>query len=241
MGEDASFGLGEVNMELIRFSNRIWYATFEEERDRPCLGYIRGDNWSVAVDAGHSDAHVDEFYDALNKEQLPLPELTVITHWHWDHSFGMHRVNGLCIANSRTNRHLKEYAAKIATEGEETFLSLDPSIRKEYEGGRPVVIVPADIEFNQTLRLDPGGLSVCLSTSVSPHTDDTTLVYIPEEKFLFVGDCICGEFPTWEKDSQKTKDLIRTIEGIEAQHCLGGHWTLLTKEELLIALREDMI
>ena len=241
MGEDASFGLGEVNMELIRFSSRIWYATFEEERDRPCLGYIRGDNWSVAVDAGHSDAHVDEFYDALKKEQLPLPELTVITHWHWDHSFGMHRVYGLCVANSRTNRHLKEYAAKIATEGEETFLSLDPSIRKEYEGGRPVVIVPADIEFNQTLRLDPGGLSVCLSTSVSPHTDDTSLVYIPEEKFLFVGDCICGEFPTWEKDSQKTKELIRTIEGIEAQHCLGGHWTLLTKEELLIALREDMI
>lgn len=228
-------------MELIRFSNRIWYATFEEERDRPCLGYIRGDNWSVAVDAGHSDAHVDEFYDALKKEQLPLPELTVITHWHWDHSFGMHRVNGLCIANSRTNRHLKEYAAKIAAEGEETFLSLDPSIQKEYEGGRPVVIVPADIEFKKTLRLDPGGLSVCLSTSVSPHTDDTTLVYIPEEKFLFVGDCICGEFPTWEKDSQKTKDLIRTIEGIEAQHCLGGHWTILTKEELLIALREDMI
>ena len=195
----------------------------------------------MAVDAGHSDAHVDEFYDALKKEQLPLPELTVITHWHWDHSFGMHRVYGLCVANSRTNRHLKEYAAKIAAEGEETFLSLDPSIRKEYEGGRPVVIVPADIEFNQTLRLDPGGLSVCLSTSVSPHTDDTTLVYIPEEKFLFVGDCICGVFPTWEKDSQKTKDLIRTIEGIEAQHCLGGHWTLLTKEELLIALREDMI
>ena len=195
----------------------------------------------MAVDAGHSDAHVDEFYDALKKEQLPLPELTVITHWHWDHSFGMHRVNGLCIANSRTNRHLKEYAAKIAAEGEETFLSLDPSIRKEYEGGRPVVIVPADIEFKKTLRLDPGGLSVCLSTSVSPHTDDTTLVYIPEEKFLFVGDCICGVFPTWEKDSQKTKDLIRTIEGIEAQHCLGGHWTLLTKEELLIALREDMI
>ena len=205
-------------MELIRFSDRIRYATFEEERDRPCLGYIRGNNWSVAVDAGHSDAHVDEFYDALKNEQLPLPELTVITHWHWDHSFGMHRVNGLCIANSRTNRHLKEY-----------------------EGGRPVVIVPADIEFKKTLRLDPGGLSVCLSTSVSPHTDDTTLVYIPEEKFLFVGDCICGEFPAWEKDSQKTKDLIRTIEGIEAQHCLGGHWTLLTKEELLIALREDMI
>ena len=228
-------------MELTKVTDRVWYYPFEKERDRPILGYVKGDEWSLAIDAGHSRQHTLEFYSALEKAGLPLPYVTVLTHWHWDHSFGMHRVYGLCVANSRTNRHLKEYTAKIAAEGEETFLSLDPSIRKEYEGGRPVVIVPADIEFNQTLRLDPGGLSVCLSTSVSPHTDDTTLVYIPEEKFLFVGDCICGVFPTWEKDSQKTKDLIRTIEGIEAQHCLGGHWMLLTKEELLIALREDMI
>ena len=49
------------------------------------------------------------------------------------------------------------------------------------------------------------------------------------------------DFERWEKDSQKTKDLIRTIEGIETHHCLGGHWTLLTKEELLTALREDTI
>ena len=76
-------------MELIKVSDRIWYSMFEEERDRPCLGYIRGDDWSIAVDAGHSDAHVEEFYEALKKEQLPLPALTVITHWHWDHAFGI--------------------------------------------------------------------------------------------------------------------------------------------------------
>lgn len=103
------------------------------------------------------------------------------------------------------------------------------------------MIVSADIEFDQTMQLDPGGISVCLSRSVSPHTDDTTLVYIPEEQFLFVGDCICGVFLTWEKGDQKTKGLIRTIEGIEAEHCLGGHWELMTKKELLIALKEDSI
>ena len=69
-------------MELIRVSDRVWYSMYEAERDRPCLGYVRGDRWSLAVDAGHSDAHVEEFYDALRRAQLPLPSVTVVTHWH---------------------------------------------------------------------------------------------------------------------------------------------------------------
>jgi glyoxylase-like metal-dependent hydrolase (beta-lactamase superfamily II) len=228
-------------MKVIRVSNRIWYSAFEEERDRPGLGYIRGDHWSIAIDAGHSAAHVEEFYKALTDEKLPLPALTVITHWHWDHAFGMHRVNGICIANSKTNKHLREYAGKIASEGEETFLSLDPSIRKEYEGNNPIIVVPADIEFDRELHLNPGGISVHLFTSVSPHTDDTTLVYIPEEKFMFVGDCISGVFPTWKRDSRKTKELITTIEKMDAEYCLGGHWPLFRKQEMLDALKEDLI
>ena len=52
---------------LKRLSDRIWYYPMEEERDRPNLGYIRGDNWSLAVDAGHSEAHTREFYEALEE------------------------------------------------------------------------------------------------------------------------------------------------------------------------------
>ena len=44
---------------------------FEEKRDRPNLGYVRGENWSLAVDAGHSDVHTKEFYALLEKEGLP--------------------------------------------------------------------------------------------------------------------------------------------------------------------------
>ena len=229
-------------MELIKAADRIWYLTYEEERDRPCLGYIRGDHWSIAVDAGHSAAHVNEFYAALEKEKLPLPALTVITHWHWDHSFGMHAVNGLTVANAMTNRHLIEFKDRIGREGPQKFLSLDPSIRKEYEGGRPVIIKPADIVFkDDTLNLYPGGVSVHLSTCVSPHTDDTTLVFVPEEEYLFVGDCISGVFPTWERDPEKTRELIDTLRGIRAVRCLGGHWPVFDREELISSLEQELL
>lgn len=226
-------------VKLIKINDRIWYSMYEEERDRPCLGYVRGDHWSLAVDAGHSDAHVKEFYEALRKESLPLPTLTVITHWHWDHAFGMHKICGLSVANTITNRHLKEFSDEIQVEGVNKFLSLDPSIQKEYADGRKVVIVPADIEYTGKMDLDLGGISGRLFQSISPHTDDTTLVYLPEKRFLFVGDSISGVFPTWKRDPKKTKELMRTLEKTDADTCLGGHWPVMTKRELLTALAED--
>ena len=93
-------------MELKRLSEHIWNMPFETERDRPNLDYVKGGNWSLAIDAGHSAAHTKAFYALLEKESLPLPSLTVLTHWHWDHTFGMHAVNGLCLANAKTNRYL---------------------------------------------------------------------------------------------------------------------------------------
>ena len=135
-------------MELKKLSEHIWYMPFESERDRPNLGYVKGDNWSLAIDAGHSDNHVKEFYALLKAAGLPLPSLTVLTHWHWDHTFGMHAVNGLCIANEKTNGHLLEWKSKIEKEGTAGFLAIHESIRTEYDGGKQVVVVPADIQFS---------------------------------------------------------------------------------------------
>ncbi len=61
-------------MKLNRLTERIWVYPYEEERDRPNLSYIRGDRWSMAVDAGHSAEHTQEFYRALEEAGLPLPE-----------------------------------------------------------------------------------------------------------------------------------------------------------------------
>ena len=145
---------------LKRLSDRIWYYPMEEERDRPNLGYIRGDNWSLAVDAGHSEAHTREFYEALEEKGLPLPKLTVITHWHWDHTFGMHAVNGLCLANERTNEYLLDFKRRLSQEGNEFFLNMHESIRNEYSYNKPVIVTPADIVFHDSMVLDAGNCPI---------------------------------------------------------------------------------
>ena len=212
-------------MVLKKLTNRIWYYPYEEERDRPNLGYIKGDNFSVAVDAGHSAAHTEEFYRELNEAGLPLPSLTVITHWHWDHTFGMHSVNGLCIANSRTNRHLSEFREKIRKEGPDVFFNMHETIRKEYCDGKPVIITTADIVFDGELSIDAGNCPIRLIQTQSPHTDDSTLVYVADEKVLFIGDANSGEFPDWSKRKELCEVLAKTISSIGAEICLEGHWT----------------
>ena len=95
-------------MGLNKLANRIFYLEHEPEVDRPMLAYIKGDKWSLAIDAGYSASHVQDFYEAVVSEQFKKPDFTVITHWHYDHTFGMHAISGISIANDKTNEFLKE-------------------------------------------------------------------------------------------------------------------------------------
>ncbi len=226
-------------MELNRLTERIWVYPYEEARDRPNLCYIRGGRWSLAVDAGHSKEHTEAFYRALEGAGLPLPRLTVLTHWHWDHTFGMHAVHGLTLANERTNRYLADFRKRLEAEGPGFFLEMDESIRLEYEGGKkPVTVVPADLVFRGEIQLDPGGCPVRIFQAESPHTDDSTLVWLPGEKVLIMGDSDCGAFPGGKVDPVPAGKLAGTVRDAGAEICLVGHWTPLSPDEVIHDLLE---
>ena len=220
-------------MKLQRLTERIWIYPFEERRDRPNLAYIRGDRWSLAVDVGHSDDHTAAFCRAIEDEGLPMPRLAALTHWHWDHTFGMHAFPGLCMASARTDAHLRAFRDRIAREGVGVFLDIDERIRAEYAGNRPVVIAPADMTFTGEARLDLGNCPVRVFEAPSPHTDDSTLVYAEGEKALFLGDAACGALPDWRKDAALCRKLASIVDALDAEICLQGHWTPQSKREIV--------
>jgi glyoxylase-like metal-dependent hydrolase (beta-lactamase superfamily II) len=226
-------------MELYQLNERVYYSAYEEERDRPAIGYIRGDRFSIAIDAGHSEEHLREFYDALKEKDLPLPELTILTHWHWDHTFAMHAVNGLTLANRRTDEYLRRFIEERSEEKDKEFLKLDPSITREYVHQK-LTVVPADLVFENDITVDAGGILVKAFRAVSPHTDDATLILLPEEKVLFFGDAISGVFPTWIADPVLKRQFIEVIEGADCEFCIGGHWPLWKKGDLLKELKEEL-
>ena len=52
-------------MGLNPLTNRIYFLEHDSEVDRPMLAYLKGDKFSLAVDAGYSASHVRDFYRAI--------------------------------------------------------------------------------------------------------------------------------------------------------------------------------
>ena len=227
-------------MELKRLNKNIWLMPYEQERDRPNLCYVKGSRLGLAVDAGHSAAHVREFYALLEKENLPLPDLTVLTHWHWDHTFGMHAVHGLTLANERTNRYLAEWKEKIEKNGPGEFLAIHESIRREYPAGTEVTVRTADIVFDGELTLDLGGCTVKVVQAEAPHTDDSTLVYVENDRVLFVGDSTCHDFFTGIKRADLCAKMADTIRKINPAVIMEGHWIPVPMEDTLEDLMTNL-
>lgn len=85
-------------MDLTKVTRRVYYLINDRETDRPVLGYIKGDKYSLMVDAGNSKNHVKKFNNSIEKLNLRMPDYVAITYWHWDHTYGMHAVAGKTIA-----------------------------------------------------------------------------------------------------------------------------------------------
>ncbi|MBR2067437.1 MAG: MBL fold metallo-hydrolase [Solobacterium sp.] len=215
---------------LEKISEHIYLYPFDDDRNRPSIGYIYGKDFSVAIDAGHSKAHVEEFYAALKAMHLPLPDITILTHWHWDHTFGLAYIHGLSICEKRTEDALK---AVIQDEDYITRLrNTNPYFAKEFADQECTPILP-NLIFSQESTLYLGNLTLKLFHISSPHTEDCTCIYIEEERILFVGDAICGTYPNWEVDPEKNNLLIHALEKLDFTIAIGSHWRPFSKEKLL--------
>ena len=235
---------------LERLTERIWFLPGEEETDRPYLYYVNGDEKSLAIDAGNSPAHVEKFYRALEAEDLRKPEITVLTHWHWDHTFGMRAVVGKTAASTRTNEKLRQVrnwewtreSMDLREETGEDISFCNECIRKEYGNLEEIQVVPADLEVGDRLDIALGGVTCRLLHRDSPHSRDALFAYFPEVKTLAVGDAVCGDLYEngGNSDPEKLKALIGFLEFTDFEHCLLGHDRPCGKAELLKALREDL-
>ena len=92
------------------------------------------------------------------------------------------------------------------------------------------------------MTIDLGNQPCILKNVVSPHTDDCVIVYIPNEKVVFLGDSIYEELvrDQWIGHSDKLSQLIAELEKLDFTIAVEGHFAPKTKDELLVSLREKL-
>ncbi len=228
-------------MQLVKLTPHIYYSEPERETDRPVLGYIAGEKRAVMVDAGNSGAHYEAYRELLRARRLPMPEVCVITHWHWDHTFGIHALEQECVAQVNTNRKLREMASwewsdaamkERLRQGIEIPYA-DTCIRAEYEDVTDIRVVPARTEMQERLDLDCGGITCRCMHLPSAHSEDSVVVYVQEEKILFIGDIYGDDWYQGKRDLDKTRALYQALNEIDFGLAVPGHSEPVSKEWLM--------
>lgn len=229
---------------LQKLSSRIFYMLHRDETDRPVLGLISGSKYSMIIDSGNSPRHAKEFLEELKQMDIAPIKYLVLTHHHWDHVFGIKEMNLITIAHEKTKEELdkmrtlkwddesmKEFIEKkIFTEFSVECIKDEIEIedRKNFEIGE------VDIAYNESLEIDLGGLSCVIRSIGGPHTDDSTMIYIPEEKTMFLGDSIYGRRYNnlYGYDKDKVNDIRKIIESYSTENYILSHESLCDKKEM---------
>ena len=237
-------------MELKKISDSVYYLPAEERTDRPVLGYIKGDKYSLAVDAGNSSDHVEKFYRELREFDLRLPDFTVITHWHWDHTFGMHSVSGKTVAGHLTNGKLSEVkkwewtdeAMEMRLQSGEDIEICDRCIKLEYPDRNKIKVVRAEIEFTGVISINLGGVHCEIREFNATHSSDSVLIHVPEERAVFIGDADGGDYyqNKGEYDKTRLKEMIKVLEKIDVDIFILGHDMPQTKLEVMSYLKAEL-
>ncbi|MBY9078751.1 MBL fold metallo-hydrolase [Paenibacillus sp. HN-1] len=183
-----------------RLTPHVFIMHAEHETDRPILAAISGERRTLLMDAGNSSAHAELFRAELAKRGIRPPDMMVLTHWHWDHTFGMPAWDGIpAAAHAETGRAL---AALEGMDGSDAGLdelvrkniiseSSAADIRKEYGEQRSSIrIIQPDLLFQDRIELDLGGVVCELVHMGGDHSADCCYLHVREDKVLFLGDAL---------------------------------------------------
>src|SRR6266567_4577271 len=179
----------------------------------------------ISIDAGTRPDFAKAAYEALQSFAPGLPPLTTvfITHAHWDHVGGHSYFRGLTPRPKFYGRGNYQEEFEKEFNGPEVFA-------KQFFGERfssdDVLSYKPDITIDNRTDLTIGGSKFELIPVRGGETHDAMLIYLPDEKVMFMGDVIMpylGAPFVEEGDLQGLFDAIDLIVRRNPQHLLHGH------------------
>ncbi len=218
---------------LNQITPRVFWLPPDSTTDRPVLGVVEGAHARLVVDAGNSQAHARLLLEEAERAGIAPPTFVALTHWHWDHVFGTCALPLPTFAHVETRRVVAEMAEldwsdealdRRVEAGVEIAFCRD-MIKAELPERAGLMIRPPDIAFTGEIALDLGGITCRIVHVGGDHAADSSVVYVPEEGIVFLGDCLYPDIyhPVRRFTTTKLFPLVDTLLGFDAQWYLAGH------------------
>lgn len=222
-------------MELYQITEHVFWTPGDHETDRPNLGILAGERLTCMVDAGNSPAHAREVLHAMTQRNLRHPSFVILTHWHWDHVFGGEYLGATMIAHSETSQIVREMShlswrdkplEQRVEEGTEIEFCRDKmkaELSDKQRSGLKIKV--PEISFTGKMSLELGKISCEIIHVGGDHSTDSTIIFTPEEKVVFLGDSLYNaiyESPSYYT-IQKLFPLLDQALACKADFYLDGH------------------
>lgn len=164
------------------------------------LGLVVGSELALIVDTGSTPAQGRELRRSVSRvTDLPLVG-AVVTHWHFDHAFGLAAFDDL---DTIAHESVRDRLAGPAAEREAARLGLATTeLALPHRG---LVVATA---------VDLGGRRVEIAHLGRGHTDGDLLVVVPDADLLFAGDLLESAGPPWFGDDSYPHEWGATLDGI---------------------------
>jgi glyoxylase-like metal-dependent hydrolase (beta-lactamase superfamily II) len=199
----------------------------------------------ISIDAGTRPDFAKGAYQALQAYAPGLPPLTTVfvTHAHWDHVGGHSYFRGL-------NPRPKFYGRGNYQEEFEKEFNGPEVFGKQFFGERfnpeDVLSYKPDTTIDKRTDLNIGGSKFELIPARGGETHDAMLIYLPDDKIMFMGDVIMpylGAPFIEEGDLPGLFDAIDIVVSRNPQHLLHGHEPLtrvFSSPSILSHLKMDL-
>lgn len=233
---------------LNKLSNTIYYLSNQDNNERPTLGLVCGDSYSLIIDSGNSPQHAKDFLLEIEKLNVPPVKYVVITHAHWDHFLGMNEFDATVIVNNQTNEIIKEWQSfsyddrslKSNVNTNQMSAMCMNIVQTDMPNRDSFKLKSPDVIFEKTLTIDLGNKVCILEKIKSTHSEDSTVIYIPDEKVVFLGDCAYGTTTNslFHFKQSLLLPMIKDIQKYNAEMFLLGHESICDSTEMDIYWRE---
>jgi glyoxylase-like metal-dependent hydrolase (beta-lactamase superfamily II) len=192
----------------------------------PNVGVIVGDRAALVVDSGlgpRNGAIVRAIAQELAGDR---PLFLTLTHFHPEHGFGAQVfADATIIYNKKQHEEFREKAAFYLG----WFSGFGETIAHELAD---VQFVDPQIVYDGGADLELGGKTVQLRTLGPAHTREDQVVYLPNEKILFVGDLVENRsfpvlpfFPPHETevDARQWMAVLEQLQRMDVEIVVPGH------------------
>ncbi|MDA3852184.1 MAG: hypothetical protein PF447_13090 [Spirochaetaceae bacterium] len=219
-------------MEFKKITDRIYFIPQDDYR--PAVIAVMGDQQTLLIGPGATVEEVQYLQHALDELDCKADYL-VVPNGHWEHCFGLAYwpKETISIAHEKTLGHL-EFQSRLIWDDDALYGRMEREeipeisarlIKQAYPELKDIQIDLPKKYYASMESLDLGGITVEIHYLPSDHSDDNSILYIPEQEFLFLGDVLMENIhgESWFYTYHKLASVIDRLRQWRPQLACESH------------------